>query len=196
MTPFDASEWAIRASLSKRDTPAAVRAALDVYGAEVFGFLCGVLADRDAAANAYADVAQRVATEVEEFRWTCSLRAWIYWIARRELDDRRRRGAAAGPSSTGQLDPTITESHRRAGTFLLRRRLREEEREILILRVDRGLGWSELALTTLGEGASEGAVARETLKLRGTLDRVVREIHEAHGRELQTEGRRRSPELR
>jgi DNA-directed RNA polymerase specialized sigma24 family protein len=178
MTSFHAFERAIRASLREGDTPGAVRAALDVYGPEIFGFLCGVLVDPDSAARLYADVVQRITTEVEEFQWRCSLRTWMYWIARRELQDRRHRGVSNRPPSTEQPPPVATESRRLIGTVALRGRLKEEDREILILRVDRRFGWRELAITGLGDGAAAPDVARESLRLRDRVDAIVREIHE------------------
>lgn len=177
MTPLDANECAVRASLREGDTQAGVRATLALHGPELFGFLCAVLDDRETATRVYADVVHRITTELGELRWRCSLRTWTYWIARRELQDRRRRGAPAQPG-VGEADPEVTESNRPAGTLRLRGNLAEEDREILILRVDRGLGWNELAMTALGQEASKEALEREAGKLRRQVDRIVSEIHQ------------------
>src|SRR5258708_18431518 len=84
MRPREASEEGVRTSLQTGDASGAVRAALELYGPEVFGFVCGVVVDLDAAEELYADVVRRIATEVAKFQWRCSLRTWTYWIARRE----------------------------------------------------------------------------------------------------------------
>jgi len=178
MGPCEATDEGVRASLREGDVPGATRAALELYGPEVFGFLCGVVTDRDAAEKLYADVVQRITTEVVEFRWHCSLRTWTYWIARRELQDRRYRGPPEPARSSGHLEPVATESNRPAGTTALRSRLDERDREILILHVDRALGWQELAVTGIGEDAPIEAVAREAGRLKARFDRIVREIRQ------------------
>jgi hypothetical protein len=71
-----------------------------------------------------------------------------------------------------------TESNRPAGTTALRSRLDERDREILILHVDRALGWQELAVTGIGEDAPIEAVAREAGRLKARFDRIVREIRQ------------------
>ena len=96
----------------------AAQTCMDAFGPEVFGFLVAVLDDARVGRTVYADVTQRIESELKDFRWTCSLRTWMYWIARRELDDRRRRTRpaydAAQANETG-CDPAITESNRPAG---------------------------------------------------------------------------------
>jgi uncharacterized protein involved in propanediol utilization len=58
----------------------------------------------------------------------------------------------------------------------VRRALSEEERELLILRVDRLLDWQSLAITQLGEAAARAAIAREANTLRRRLDTLLERI--------------------
>jgi RNA polymerase sigma-70 factor (ECF subfamily) len=182
MTPRNA-ERSVRACLAAADHGRASDLALDAYGPELFGFLVAVLADKDASSKVYVDVSQRIRSELPDFRWTCALRTWAYWVARRELDDRRRR-RRRDPSNLGPpCDPVVTESRRPTGASLLRNRLREDDREILILRVDRRLDWSELAVTSLGERASPHHLACEARSLRNRMAKILREIQQAVSRD-------------
>jgi DNA-directed RNA polymerase specialized sigma24 family protein len=176
MSEGDQSDQAVRDSLSRGDLRQAVGMTIDRYGPELFGFLVGVLGQLEASETAYAHATLQIASELAEFRWRCSLRAWTYWIARRELADRRRRGGTRQSPSVKSPDPVTTESNRPVGVSLLRRSLREEDRELLILCVDRRLDWRELAITALGEDAPLDLLDRESHRLRSRVDEVLRDI--------------------
>ncbi len=75
-------ELDIGALLIAGDEAGAASAVLRVHGAEVFGFLLGVLDRGKAARDAYAGVAERIRQGLARFRWRCSLRTWIYGLAR------------------------------------------------------------------------------------------------------------------
>jgi DNA-directed RNA polymerase specialized sigma24 family protein len=165
-----------------RKTPReAARHALDTYGAEVFGFLIGVLGDDALARVVYADVCQRVSSEIESFGRQCSLRTWLYALCRRELRDRRLRGKRAPEHTERDADaPADTNPRRRAGVTgaiaAVRQALSEEERELLILRIDRRLGLDDLALTEIGHDASPFALAGERQALRVRLDDLLERV--------------------
>jgi DNA-directed RNA polymerase specialized sigma24 family protein len=176
--PPTQSDQVIRAHLAEGDVQGAVRLSMDSLGPEIFGFLVAVLGDADVSAKVYADVGQRIASELAEFRWKCPLRTWMYWIACRELQDRRRRKGPNATSVVATPDPVDTNSSRPTGAAQLRRNLSEEDRELLILRVDRRFDLSEVAVARLGESASPDAVARESQSLRRRMDKIVEEIHQ------------------
>jgi DNA-directed RNA polymerase specialized sigma24 family protein len=167
--------------IRKGDFAAAARQALQTHGPELFGFLIGVLDDVNLARTLYGDVGQRAASEIEAFRWRCTLRLWLYGLGRRELRDRRlrRRGVPAARPRPGS-DPAVTLSRRRTeltgAIAAIRHALTEEEREILILHVDRRLDWDDLAVTSLGEDASRADVSSEAKFLRERMNAILERV--------------------
>jgi DNA-directed RNA polymerase specialized sigma24 family protein len=153
-----------------------LRAAADVihlYGPEIFGFLVGVLGDNRSSRDVYGGISDRVLRDLPGFSWRCSLRTWTYAMARAELAHHRRR-ATRVPARPSQVpasvpDPTTTISCRptnlRSKIATLRACLQEEDRELLILRIDRGFDWHELAVISLGEGAAPLEIERESTRL-------------------------------
>jgi RNA polymerase sigma-70 factor (ECF subfamily) len=180
----------VRDALGLGDSSEAARLALEEYGAELFGFLIGTLDDVDRARIVYAEVRRQVESRIAEFSWRCPLRVWLYALARTELRARRRRrpqraASAPGPRTVVALPPR--EGDGTGGdASLLRETLPEQDREILILRVDRGLDWRELAWTTLGDRASSDALGAEARSLRAR----VSEIHDAIEAALRRQPRR------
>ena len=174
------SEAGVREALARDDLRRAVELAVALYGAEVFGFVSGVMDDPTAARDAYVRFVERLWRSVGRFRWHCSLRTFCYGLARREITRRRAEvarpssvrsssGPSRGPRSQGSdLDSlrawTTGRATLRAGIDILRSELAPEDREILVLRVDRRLSWRDVALTTLDD-VSEGDIQRESDRL-------------------------------
>jgi RNA polymerase sigma-70 factor (ECF subfamily) len=184
-------EAAVRDALRAGDVVRATTEALNAYGAELFGFVVGVLDDYDAARDVYAAISERVWRALAEFSWRCSLRTWVYTIARNELARHHERAGrqrarnvplSAVPSPAVRARTTTRPFVRttlRAAFSELRRELSAEDRELLVLRVDRGMAWRDLALTFLGEGAEEGDVLRESTRLRKRLQLVKEKLTRA-----------------
>jgi DNA-directed RNA polymerase specialized sigma24 family protein len=146
----------------------AVRAALETHGAELFGFFIAALEEFELAREAYVAVRQHVANELGEFQGRCSLRAWLYGLARRELKDRRLRkprGRSDRPATVSRLARTPMDDLS-AAIAAIRRTLTDEDRELFILKVDRGFDWLELAFTSLGERAEPASLAAEARELQ------------------------------
>ena len=169
--------------LAEAQIEGAAQTALDAYGAEIFGFLIGVLQDFASARKVYAVVSQRAAGEIATFAWHTSLRVWLYGLARAALSDRRERARAIAPPHAETL---ATVSRRPIGVTraiaALRRELTEEERELLILRIDRGLDWTQLATTTLREGAPADEISRETRDLQARMAVLLDRVKQAASR--------------
>ena len=163
------SERDIRAALGAGEVAGAASDVLRLYEAEVFGFLLAVLDDSAAARDVYLSVGERVGEDIAGFAWRCSLRAWVYAIAHQEMGRRPPRpevtDAGDSPRSVALPDPTTTIPCRpigmRASIAALRRQLPPEDRELLILRIDRRFGWRELAVTSIGERTSHDELVRE-----------------------------------
>jgi RNA polymerase sigma-70 factor (ECF subfamily) len=166
-------ELAVRQRVGAGDVLGAAGDTIRFYGPEIFGFLIGVLGDSESARDVYACVTDRLVRDLPGFSWRCSLRTWTYWSARTELTIHRGRAnrprprsslapaSAPAPTSTISCRPT----NMRSKIATLRACLREEDRELLILRIDRGFDWREIALTALGENASPLDIGRESMRV-------------------------------
>jgi hypothetical protein len=165
----------VRELIDRGDVSAAAALFLDKYGPDVFGFLSGVLEDTRVARATYKGFVKRVSAELPAFQWKCSPRVWLYYLARRELEARRSSATRSESKQVGE-----TEVWRDAGLIkvigAVRRTLSEEERELLILRVDRLLDWYSLAITRLGETAMFAAIVTEARVLRKRIERLLERI--------------------
>lgn len=165
-----------------------------VYGPEVLGYLARVLGAQDQAEDVFQHVCAQVIRGLPSFRRQASFRTWVYVIARRSAQ--RGRAAAARSERPLELAPEVAAMAERVRTetapYLrtevkdafraLRAQLSEEEQSLLVLRVDRGLEWSDLALVWAeGEGDDLRRLeARLRKKFQRTKDKL-RRLAEAEG---------------
>ncbi len=173
-----AGESSVRARLVAGDVRAAVEAALALYGAEVFGFFVGVLADDELARIVYADFVRQTSGELAAFRWRCTLRVWLYAVARRELRERlfvNSAGARATVAEGVHTSP-LRPVGMTAAIDEIRASLTEQERELLILSVDRGFGWYELAATELGEPGAPGLLEETARLIKARAEALIERI--------------------
>jgi RNA polymerase sigma-70 factor (ECF subfamily) len=176
-------ERRIRAHCAAGDNTRAATELLEGYGREILGFLIAHLRDRDAAAEVFSQFTEDLWRGVGGFRWESSARVWSYALVRHAAsryrkDARRRRGrqvslSDAGPLSeiaerirTATLQAARTDNRNRIAQ--LRESLPLEEQTLLILRVNRKLGWKEIAQVMLYEGETVPAevLAKEAARLR------------------------------
>ena len=149
-----AAEAAIRALT---DPDAATTAAIRLYGGELLGFLRSLARDEDLAAEAFAELAEDLWRGIGSFRWQSSLRSWLYTLARNALnqlrrDPRRRIDRNLPLSIAPELEVvrrSVTHDLFRTsvkdGFRVLREQLDPEDHELLLLRLDRGLAWKDIA---------------------------------------------------
>jgi len=189
-------ESQVRAHCDARDWDAACTAILRGYGPEVFGFLVAVHRNEAAANDAFSDLAEAIWRSLPNFAWQSSVRTWTYAIARnvsrtRKRDAARldRRAPRAGDSAlegvaakvrTETLAILRTETKTRLQA--LRDALPEADRMLLVLRIDRGLSWNDLA-RVLHEGAEDAqlddaALTREAARLRKRFQLVKDRLRE------------------
>jgi RNA polymerase sigma-70 factor (ECF subfamily) len=194
-------EREVRALCDAGDHTAAATRALRGYGPEVLGFLHAVLSSEGDASDAFAELSEIVWRKLPDFAWESMLRTWVYGIAhnvvrtlRRDAARRRKREANVGESAlenVAQAVRTETLAHlrteKRTRLQSLRDALPEEDRMLLVLRVDRKLEWNELA-RVLAEGESEGpldaaALTREAARLRKRFQLLKDRLREIAKRE-------------
>jgi RNA polymerase sigma-70 factor (ECF subfamily) len=186
-------EVEIKTACGRGDWEAATTIALRGYGQEILGFLMAMHRDETAAADSFSEFAEGVWRGLATFGWSSSFRTWAYAIARnvtrlafRGAARRNRWGRRVGLSSIRELAQRVRtatlsflRTEKRSKLDALKATLSEADRALLILRVDRGLGWNELA-RVLGDGAEafdDAAVAREAARLRKRYQLVKARLH-------------------
>lgn len=176
-------EQGIRHRLEQDDREGAATLAIRGYGAEIYGFLVAFHRDEQDAAEVFALFSERLWRDLASFRGDSSFRTWAYSLARHAslnyCRDARRRNRRQQPLP-GDSALTAAVAHVRTQTVsylrtdrrthftALRESLPAEDQAILVLRVDRGLAWNDLA-HVLHQGAeplSGLALAREAARLR------------------------------
>jgi RNA polymerase sigma-70 factor, ECF subfamily len=174
----------VRAALEAGDVAGAVAETIKFYGREIFGFVTAAAAERRVGRDAYARFVAALLQELPRFAWSCELRTFAYFLARRELR-KEYSGAGTAPLVVSvEIERGLHASRgrpQRSVVAAVRRCLGPEDRELLVLRIDRGLGWREIALTSLGEHATERDIAAESeqlhqrfLILRMQVERLTR----------------------
>ena len=160
-------------------------------GPDILRFLLATARDEDLASDAFADWSERVWKSLPAFRWDCTLRSWLYRVAKTALYDQlraeRRKQQRQAPLQSEQI-ANVAAQVRTATLSLyrsenvdamnkLRDSLDEDDRLLLVLRVDRELPFDEIAAVFLGE-ADAPALARETARLRKRFQLVKERLYE------------------
>lgn len=174
------------------------------YGPELYGFLVAFHRDAQDAGDVFSLVAENVWRGLPTFSWECSLRAWCYTIARnasyRFRKVARREAARKVGVDDTQAEKLAAQVRTETRSFLqtaakdrfalLRASLSPADQALLILRVDRKLGWDELARIMLAGETDEDAtdpgsptmapsaaeLARESARLRKRFQLVKEKL--------------------
>ena len=179
----DRNEQAIRSAFQAGAHDLAATQAIELYGHEIFSFIGSQLREPHAASDAFSDFSELFWRTLPRFEWRCSLRTWMYLLARRALSRERRDAQKRNRRETELSRPsalreavvrarTQTAAHLRTAVKdqfqSLRAELSEEDQIVLVLRVDRGLSWNELAEVMLGgeQTPTPAQLATEAARLR------------------------------
>ena len=177
-----ALEVEIAGSLEAGDIRGAVASIVRGYGPELLGYLAAVLKSDSDGDDAFGLFCEELLKSLERFERRCSARTWSYrvaWHCAQKLaeDPNRRRGRRLATDEISKLvqsvrsgTPPYLEDSARIWLRQFRERLSPEEQTLLILRIDRGLAWQEVA--AIMEGVDEPA-------LRKRFDRLKRRLREA-----------------
>ncbi|MFI5306921.1 MAG: RNA polymerase sigma factor, partial [Polyangiales bacterium] len=147
------------------------------------------------AEEVFAMFAEKLWIGLPRFEWRCSMRSWAYRLARNAANDylgaasnRPERNLSltrnAPPSEVMDRVRTTTAAYRRTGTKDRMRELREslsaDDQMLLILRVDRGMDFRELAeaLNDSDTPFDSEALEREAARLRKHFERVKERLRE------------------
>jgi len=191
----------VRALCKKGDFVGASTLALRGYGPEIFGFLVATHRSETEASDVFAETAEGIWKGLPTFGWESTLRTWAYAIARnvtrtrrRDAARRDRRRPRAGDSALeGVAQAVRTETlaflrtEKKTQLQALRDALSEEDRALLVLRVDRQLAWNDLARVFREEDGvplSEADLLKEAARLRKRFQLVkdrLRQLAKSQG---------------
>ncbi|MDC0746441.1 RNA polymerase sigma factor [Polyangium mundeleinium] len=166
-----------------------VTGTLQAYGPEIFGFLLAIVSSEHDAADIFGDFSFDLWAGITVFEWRCSLRTWVYTLARHQLgrfdrtQKRERRHLRRTPMTdiaeilqlAAQLSSETLphlKSEAKSAFVLLRERLDPEDQMLLILRVDRDLAWTDVA-SVMG-GVSAAALRKRFERLKERLHEMAR----------------------
>lgn len=185
MTRVDPTlEARIGEALDTGDVTLAATCAVRGYGPQILGYLTAVLRRRDLAEDAFSVFTEDMWKGLEGFRRGSSFRTWAYKLAyhaalRVLRDPHHKRGVALPASLASELAEKLrseTPLHLRTDVKTSVQRLREElsaeEQTLLVLRIDRGLDWREVAEVM---DAEEPAVRKRFERLREKLRKLAKE---------------------
>jgi RNA polymerase sigma-70 factor (ECF subfamily) len=187
------TESDVRDAWERGDLAGATTAALRSYGPEVLGFLVAICKDRNKAEEAFSLFAETLWQGMSRFEWKCSVRTWAYLLARHAVADVHRRQkrdekvrVAFSSSNISRLAArvrtetlSLLRTEKRSALASLRDELGEEDRALLVLRVDRGLAWRDIARVF---GSGDDTLDREAARLRKRFQ-LVKERLRSLGKE-------------
>lgn len=182
-------EAPIRSAFDSGDLQKAAELAFTRYGSEILAFLIARSRSRTQGEDAFSVFSEDFWKGLPSFGWQCSLRCWAYKIAcnaalrvaqspaaRPQRNLRVSQYAdmlAATVNARETQDFRRTEVKRRIAA--LRERLSAADRDLLMLHVDRGLRFPDLA-RVLGEAEHASDVEREAARLRKRFERIKKEL--------------------
>ncbi len=189
MTERDTLEADIRARCDRGDHAGASEAIVRGYGPELVRFLAGLLRSTDDdLAEAFAMFCEDVVRGLPTFRFASSVRTWSYTLARHAAARFRRTGRRRGKrfSLPGELHDVADSvrtatvdylrSPARTKLALAREQLDDDERTILMLRVDRQLGWREVATIMADEELDAEGLRKREQALRKRFETIKRRL--------------------
>jgi len=177
-------------ALDQGDHAGAATLVVREYGPQLLGYLCSVLRNEADAAEVFSMFSEDLWRGLPGFRRECPLRVWCYRLAwhaaaRFLRDPYRGRGRRLETTELSRLVEEIRSSvflgrdqARQATLDRLRAGLAPDERTLLVLRLDRGLGWSDVALVMAeeqGEPVDEATLRKRFERLKDKLALRARE---------------------
>lgn len=175
------AESAIREAHRRGRMDEAIKIGLEHYRAELLSFLCARLGSESDAHEVFAQVTEDLWRGIERFRWQCSFRTWLYTLGRHAAVrfERSPANQAARRRPLSRAPEAVAKDRSRTRPYLrtevkdrfaaLRATLSPDEQSLLVLRVDRGLRWEEVARVLSDDAdASDDAesLRREAAKFR------------------------------
>jgi RNA polymerase sigma-70 factor (ECF subfamily) len=168
--------------------PVAVRA-LEAYGREIFRYLVSLLGNETDAQEVFSQVAEDLWRGLPRFGGRCSMRTWLYVLARHANARFRRTpwNQAERRRGDSELDALVARARTQTHPWLrtdvkerwraVRDSLDADDRSLLVLRIDCKMEWKDIARVTLGSDAPDPAeLVREADRLKKRLQLLKREL--------------------
>jgi len=181
MTQLDAE---LRPLLGAERFMEATTLVLRSLGPEILGFLSAVLGNVDGD-EVFAAFSESLWRSLAAYQSKCGIRTWAYMLARQQIA-RHRKGARRHQQPQVRISELAdvlqevrrTYTTRRATLTRLRNELSIEDRELLILRIDRELSFDEIALLFVDDPgtADEQALRREAARLRKRFQLIKEQL--------------------
>lgn len=182
-------EAELGALLRARDLDAVATRALTVYGPELHGFLIHVMGGETDAAEVFSQVAEDLWRGLPTFSARCSMRTWMYVLARHAAARFRRSPWRRATAGSSRLDGPVADARSRTQPWLrtdvkdkwraLRESLDPDDRTLLVLRVDRDLDWNDIARVMLSrDDVDDAELGREAARLRKRFHLLKQELRE------------------
>ncbi|MCE9572711.1 MAG: hypothetical protein K8W52_06100 [Deltaproteobacteria bacterium] len=185
-----ALEDELRALIASDKLDDATARALRGFGPEVMAWLHATVGGETEASDAFALFAEELWKSLRRYDQRCSMRTWCYMLARHaayRVREARAKGKAL-PLSQAPVDALAAEVRETTLVHLrtevkdrvraLREQLDPDDQTLLILRVDRDLGWRDIALVMLGDEAPATEVDKLAVALRKRFERVKARLRE------------------
>lgn len=181
---------AVRDDVERGDVASATTRVVRGLGPEILGYLTAMSRREADAHDAFAQFCEDVWRGLAGFRWQASLRTWCYVLARNASrrqwhESPGRHGPHVPPSQAPELHELVAQVRTATAEYVrtetksrfarLRERLDPDDRTLLILRVDRRMGWRDIA-AVLGEPLEAADVERRAAALRKRFERLKLEL--------------------
>ena len=182
-------EAEIAGLLAAGELKGAATVAVEGYGPEVLGFLVVFMHDQANAEEVFAQTCENLWAGLPRFERRAAFRTWFYTLARHAAanfrraphHNARRRGSLSEITDVAEQVRARTLPHLRTDIkdrfAEIRDTLAEEDRALLVLRVDRGMSWNDVA-RVLSEEGSEDGLARGAARLRKRFQHLKLEIRD------------------
>lgn len=148
----------LRRLLTDDGVAAAAGRAIAALGPELLGYLFAVAKSGGDAEELFSELCEKLWRALPQFRWDASFRTWAYAIARNLVRESHRRGHRRREVAIGEVPEVLALADRvrtetmtymrsevKARLDELRAALDEDDRTLLVLRVDRRMSWRDIA---------------------------------------------------
>ena len=184
---MEALEAEIARLLEANDLPSTATVIMRGYGPAILGYLAALARDEDRAGDVFSQFCEDLWRGLPGFRRDASVRTWVYKLAwhawlRNERDAYRLHGRPFVTEEMSRLAAAVrstTALHLRSEAKDAVARLREQlapaEQSLLVLRIDRGLSWSEVAsvMSTPEEHLDSQTVAKRFQRVKERLRKLA-----------------------
>ncbi len=178
----------VKGLMATGDDGAAATLVVETLGPAILRYLRSMLRVEEDAADAFSQWAENVWRGLEAFRFESSLKTWAYRLAWnvatnlrneawRKHGERLRTGMASALAESIRTRSALVVERQRQALDELRAALPDEDRSLLVLRLDQGLSWNEVADVLAGEGTpiDAGTLMKRFERIKTKLGKLAKE---------------------